>query len=135
MVQTQTLPLNTLADALGDVRAEIQSLRAREAVLRQALIDARPNGPVSGQRFEVFVRENERRVFDRDSLPGAILGDDRFWMTRTSRTVVTRPCETNRAAAAGPGRAPASTANGRRFNAQALDLWGHDSDLVLIEDF
>ncbi len=135
MDQSQSLPLNTLADALGDVRAEIQSLRAREAVLRQALIDARPNGPVSGQRFEVFVRETERRVFDRDSLPGAILGDDRFWMTRTSRTVVTRACETNRAAAAGPGGRPASTAAGRTSSTPALDLWGHDTDLVLIEDF
>lgn len=112
-------PLTALADALGEVRAEIRSLRAREAVLRQALIDARPNGPVAGRRFEVVVRENERRVFDRDSLPGAILGDERFWMTRISSTVVTRTCDSDEAASGGP----------------QLDLWGHESDLVLIEDF
>lgn len=119
MEHATDLPLDALADALGDVRAEIRSLRAREADLRQALIDARPNGPVSGHRFEVVVRENQRRVFDRDSLPGAILGDERFWMTRISSTVVTRSCGSDEATSGGP----------------TLDLWGHESDLVLIEDF
>ena len=114
-----------LADALGDIRAEIRALRAREAALRQALIEARPNGPIMGQRYEVTVRENQRRVFDRDSLPKAILGDDRFWMTRVSKTVVTRSLN---AAGAAPetGRGPSEP---------ALDLWGHDSELVLVEEF
>lgn len=119
MDHSAPLPLNALADELGDVRAEIRALRAREADLRQALIDAHPNGPVAGQRFEVVVREKARRVFDRDSLPGAILGDDRFWMIRTARTVVTRSCDTS------------ETVTGRPLP----DLWGNDSDLVLVEEF
>ncbi len=115
-----------LADALGDVRAEIKALKAREAALRQALIEARPNGPIAGRRYEVIVREHQRRVFDRDSLPKAILGDHRFWMTRVSRTVVTRPH------ASDPAAAPAA---GFHSGASEPDLWGQDSDLVLIEEF
>jgi hypothetical protein len=115
-----------LADALGDVRAEIQALKAREATLRQALIEARPNGPITGERYEVIVRENQRRVFDRDSLPKAILGDHRFWMTRVSKTVVTRPRDAVRASAPAVGRTSCEP---------TLDLWGHDTELVLIEDF
>ena len=126
MAHLTPLPLNALADALGDVRAEIRVLRAREADLRQAVIDARPNGPVSGQRYEVTIHEAERRVFDRDALPKAILADHRFWMTRTSRTVVTR--------ASGPARAPTAP-QGPPAGAPQRDLWGEESGLVLIEEF
>lgn len=115
-----------LADALGDTRAEIRALRTREAELRKALIDARPNGPVSGQRYSVTIRRGERRVFDRDALPDAILCDPRFWMTRASTTVVTRPNDSDGARAT----RPESAARGPE-----RDLWGHETDIVLIEAF
>ena len=120
MDQTPPLRLHDLADALGAVRAEIRALKARETELRAALIAARPNGPVTGRHFEVQIRTKERRVFDRDALPKAILGDHRFWMTKASQTVVTRAFDT------GPSHA--------RLCDPEPDLFGEVTDLVLIED-
>lgn len=79
-----------LADALGAVREEIKSLKAREAELRAALLDARLNGPLAGRRFAVTIRQSTRRSIDPKLLPDAILREDRFWKTSTSQTVVTR---------------------------------------------
>lgn len=80
-----------LADALGAVRAEIKALKAREATLRAALLETRPNGPVEGHRFAVSVRESTRRSIDTNALPDAIQRDDRFWKISTTRTVITKP--------------------------------------------
>ena len=135
MDHVKSLTPHGLADALGDVRAEIRVLRAREATLRQALIEARPNGPVAGQRYEVFIRENQRRVFDRDSLPKAILHDDRFWMTRVSQTVVTRALDAKGGAVVRPEAWPGSAVAARAADAPVLDLWGRETGLVLIEEF
>ncbi len=115
--------IHGLADALGDVRAEIRVLKAREAHLRAALLDARPNGPVAGRHYEVHIRETERKVFDRDALPKAILGDHRFWMIRRSQTVVTRARETS---------APPSPAKEARRPGR--DLWGEQTERVLFEN-
>ena len=148
-----------LADALGATRAEIQAPKAREAVLRRALLEMRPNGPVTGLRYEVTVRECRRRVLDRDRLPTAILDDDRFWKIGVSPTVVTRACGpargTVREAAlqpdAGGARKPAAAARhevARAFPGEAsgnpvlpppqqsaFAFPGDDDDLVLIEEF
>lgn len=94
--------LLALADALGEVRAEIRALKAREAQLRQALLDACPNRPVTGRRYEVRLRESTRRTLDRERLPAAILGDEWFWKTSRSQTVVTH------ARSPDPGRAEAA---------------------------
>ena len=79
-----------LADALGTVREKIKALKAREADLRSALLDARLNGPVAGHRFAVSIRESTRRSIDTQALPDSILRDDRFWKTSVTRTVLTR---------------------------------------------
>lgn len=135
MEQTPSLSPQNLADALGEVRAEIRTLKAREAALRRALLDVRPNGPVTGAHYEVSVRETRRRVLDRNRLPDSILGDDRFWTTSLSRTVVTRARSATGAAQSRPpqgGAAPPNTLPGRQ---PTLDLWGQESELVLVEDF
>ncbi|MGI3183543.1 hypothetical protein [Nioella aestuarii] len=79
-----------LADALGAVRDEIKTLKAREAQLRAALLEARLNGPVAGHRFAVSFRESTRRSIDTNALPDSIRQDDRFWKTSITRTVVTK---------------------------------------------
>ena len=83
-------PPQSLADALGDVRAEIKALKAREAELRQTLLAMRPNGPIEGARFDVTIRRCERRLIDKTRLPDFILHDDRYWKRSHTDTVVTR---------------------------------------------
>lgn len=91
MMKPHLLSPHDLADALGAVRAEIKSLKAREADLRAALLAARWNGPVAGNRFAVTVRESTRRSIDMDTLPETIRHDPQYWKTSITRTVVTKP--------------------------------------------
>ena len=90
MTQHYSPAPHDLADALGAVREEIKALKTREAELRDALLNARPNGPLTGRRFAVTVREGTRRSIDTAALPDAILRDARFWKTSTTRSVVTK---------------------------------------------
>lgn len=91
-MDTKTGSPPSLADALGDVRAEIKALKAHEAELRQALLDLRPNGPIHGARFEVIIRNSERRLIDTARLPDFIRDDAQFWKRSRTTTVISRPC-------------------------------------------
>lgn len=79
-----------LADALGDVRGQIRALREREAQLRQAILDARPNGTVEGGQYVVELRQQTRRRFDPKFLPDHIRNDPRYWTVTSSAAVITR---------------------------------------------
>lgn len=70
--------ISIIADELGEVRAQIAALKAREAALRRRLIDHRPNGPVRGARFTVRVEERPEYTFDTALLPDSILADPAF---------------------------------------------------------
>lgn len=120
--------ISELADALGAVRAEIRTLKAREAALRQALIEACPNRPVAGRHYEVSLRVSTRRVLARDRLPVAILGDERFSTISRTRAVVTRslPPDAGLASTRPPGASQAS------FDfADAA----REEELILVEEF
>lgn len=80
-----------LVDALGDVRRQIASLKAREAELRAAILEARPNGHVTGRDFMLEVRRQTRRRFNPKALPRHLQDDPRFWSVTHSQTVLTRP--------------------------------------------
>jgi len=80
-----------LADALGDVRARIKALKSEEAKLRRAILDARPNGPVSGRGYCVDVRVRTSRRFDAKLLPEAIRNDPAYCKVTETRTVITNP--------------------------------------------
>ncbi|KMW58844.1 hypothetical protein AIOL_003825 [Candidatus Rhodobacter oscarellae] len=79
-----------LADALGQVRAEMKALKAREEALREALLEARANAPIQGERFVATIRRGTRRSFDAKSLPAAIRDDPRYWKETASCTVLIR---------------------------------------------
>ena len=85
--------LGSLADELGEVRKEIQTLKARADALRGRLLEARANGPVSGRSFQVTVRKSSSRRFDRKLLPDEIQNDPQYWRTVETVTVVSKPLE------------------------------------------
>ena len=77
------------ADELGLLRAELRRLKAREAVLRQALL----GDPLAcaGRAFHATVRVQTQRVFLRDRLPPAILDDPALWTQRRTRQLLVTP--------------------------------------------
>ena len=80
-----------LADDLDRVRDEMSILKARADALREALIAARPNGPVVGTAYRATVRQAVTRRFDRALLPAHIREDPRHFRRIPSQTVVSRP--------------------------------------------
>ena len=86
-----TISPHQIADRLGEIRTLIKGLRAEEARLRQALLETRLNGPVSGDYFRVYIQERQTKRFDHKRLPDHILNDSHFWKAATSRAVITRP--------------------------------------------
>ncbi|MEZ5716816.1 MAG: hypothetical protein R3D85_17695 [Paracoccaceae bacterium] len=107
------------ADELGEIRARIRALQAREADLRQALLD--DPGLVRGERFQADIRRQTRRVFLRDRLPPDILNRADLWEQRDSPVVSLRP------------RGPAAPAPARAAPTKAALT--DDDDFAVIEPF
>lgn len=80
--------LHLIADELGDIRALIRTLKARERELRQRVIDRRPNDATSGARWQLQVRHGTRRAFNRKALPPDIQEDPRYWVEKPTQTLV-----------------------------------------------
>ncbi|MEM0989350.1 MAG: hypothetical protein AAGK00_10750 [Pseudomonadota bacterium] len=76
------------ADELGHIREEIRRLKAREAELRQQILET---GDASGTDYTVEIREQTRRTFDRTALPQPIQDDPAYWKISTTRLVKTVP--------------------------------------------
>lgn len=75
------------ADELELVRAELKRLRAREAALREQVLEK--GGGAPGQDWRVEVVEQRRRTLDRAALPREIADDPRYWKESVSRVVKT----------------------------------------------
>lgn len=73
------------ADELSLIRAEMRRLRTREQELRDGFVSG--DLPSIGSIARIEVRHQQRRVFQRDLLPPAVLRDDRYWTTRVSPVV------------------------------------------------
>lgn len=82
----------SLADELADVRAQIASLKDREAALRAAILERRGQVP-DGRWSRVEVVERRAQVFDKSLLPPDILRDPRYWRTRVSNYVKCVPVQ------------------------------------------
>jgi hypothetical protein len=76
---------------LGQVREEIKVLKAREAAIREEILDLRMNAPLEGASHVVTVRRGVRRSFDKALLPEHIREDPRYWKETESQTVVVKP--------------------------------------------
>ena len=75
-------------DEFARLKAEIRRLQERAEVLRKGFL--RPGARLRSNRFEVTVRRQRRRVFDKDRLPEALLADPRYWVERESEVVTCR---------------------------------------------
>lgn len=84
-------PITSLIDELGAIRGQIRELKSREAELRRAILDLRPNGEVSAEHFSLRITEQTRKRFDPSFLPDHVRDDSRFWSVTQCKTLVTKP--------------------------------------------
>ena len=75
-------------DEFARLRDEIAEREARLKVLREGFLN--PGARLRSNRFEVVVKSQSRRLFDRDKLPAAILEDARYWKVSVSQVVTVR---------------------------------------------
>lgn len=72
-------------DEFARLKAEIRRLQDRAEVLREAFL--RPGARLRSNRYEITVKRQKRRLFNKDRLPEALLGDPRYWEERESEVV------------------------------------------------
>ena len=82
-------------DEFARIKAEIKRLQDRAEVLREGFL--RPGARLRSNRFEVTVKRQRRRVFQKDRLPEAVLSDPRYWEERESEVVTCHEIATFRA--------------------------------------
>lgn len=82
-------------DEFFRLKAEIKRLQDRADVLREGFL--RPGARLRSNRFEVTVKRQKRRVFQKDRLPEAVLSDPRYWEERESEVVTCHEITTFRA--------------------------------------
>lgn len=82
-------------DEFARLKAEIKRLQDRAEVLREGFL--RPGARLRSNRFEVTVKRQKRRVFQKDRLPQAVLSDPRYWEERESEVVTCHEITTFRA--------------------------------------
>lgn len=82
-------------DEFARLKAEIKRLQDRAEVLREGFL--RPGARLRSNRFEVTVKRQKRRVFQKDRLPEAVLSDPRYWEERESEVVTFHEITTFRA--------------------------------------
>ncbi len=78
------------ADELAEVRAEIAKLKAREAVLRTAILSQEP---AAGRWRRVEITEQRARVFDARLLPPQIHNNPAYWRERITQVVKCLPIQ------------------------------------------
>ncbi|MFO1201707.1 MAG: hypothetical protein U1E58_03630 [Tabrizicola sp.] len=82
-------------DEFAKLKAEIKRLQDRADTLREGFL--RPGARLRSNRFEVTVKRQKRRVFQKDLLPESVLSDPRYWEERESKVVTCREIATFRA--------------------------------------
>lgn len=72
-------------DEFARLKAEIRRLQDRADQLRDAFL--KPGARQRSNRFEITVKRQTRRVFNKDRLPSTMLADPRYWEERSSEVV------------------------------------------------
>jgi len=73
-------------DEYARLKDEIKGLEARALALRDGFLQ--PDARLRSNQFEVVIKRQHRRSFNKDLLPPDILNNPRYW-TETSNPVVT----------------------------------------------
>jgi hypothetical protein len=82
-------------DEFARLRAEIKRLQDRADALREGFL--KPGARLRSNRFEVTIKRQKRRLFQKDRLPEGILSDPRYWDERESEIVTCKEIATFRA--------------------------------------
>ncbi|MCU0826212.1 MAG: hypothetical protein MUE52_02120 [Tabrizicola sp.] len=82
-------------DEYARLKDDIRRLQDRAEVLRAYFLQ--PGARLRSNRFEITVRRQKRRVFNKDRLPTGILEDGRYWEERDNEVVLCREISTFRA--------------------------------------
>jgi hypothetical protein len=82
-------------DEFARLKDEIRRLQDRADVLRDGFL--RPGARLRSNQFEITVKRQKRRLFQKDRLPEAVLADPRYWEERESEIVTCREIATFRA--------------------------------------
>jgi hypothetical protein len=80
-------------DEFARLKAEIRRLQERVEVLRADFL--RPGARLRSNRFEITVKRQKRRVFNKDRLPETVLADARYWEERETEVVICRALRSN----------------------------------------
>jgi hypothetical protein len=81
-------------DEYAWLKEEIRRLQDRADALRAGFLH--PGARLRSNRFEITVRRQRRRVFNKDRLPASVLEDPRYWEERESAVVLCREIGTPR---------------------------------------
>lgn len=76
-------------DAYAKLKSDIRDLEEQAAVLRESFL--RPGARLRSNQHEVVIRQQSRRMFQKDLLPVEVLNDPRYWLQTTSAIVTVRP--------------------------------------------
>ena len=76
-------------DAYAKLKSDIRVLEDQAAALREGFL--RPGARLRSNQHEVVIRQQSRRVFQKDLLPVVVLNDPRYWLETTSAIVTVRP--------------------------------------------
>lgn len=82
-------------DEFARLKAEIRRLQGRADALRDSFLQ--PGARLRSNRFEITVKRQKRRVFQKERLPEAVLTDPRYWEERESEIVTCHEIATFRA--------------------------------------
>lgn len=75
-------------DEYARLKDEIRRLQDRADMLRDGFL--RPGARLRSNRFEITIKRQKRRLFQKDRLPEAMLADPRYWEERESEVVTCR---------------------------------------------
>ncbi|MDZ4086333.1 MAG: hypothetical protein U1E69_05955 [Tabrizicola sp.] len=75
-------------DEFARLKAEIRRLQDRADALRDGFL--KPGARLRSNRYEITVKRQKRRMFNKDRLPQAVLADPRYWEERESEVVTCR---------------------------------------------
>ena len=78
-------------DTYAKLKLDIRALEDQAATLRASFL--RPGARLRSNQFEVMIRNQSRRVFQKDLLPAEVLNDPRYWLETSSEVVTVRPLE------------------------------------------
>jgi hypothetical protein len=82
-------------DEYARLKDDIRRLQDRAEALRAGFLQ--PGARLRSNRYEITVRRQKRRVFNKDRLPPHMLDDPRYWDERESEVVLCREISTFRA--------------------------------------